>query len=142
MSAEWPSSYVGLPYLRLGRGRGGIDCWGLVRMVLGECKGIDLPLYDSVDPDKAIETAGTIAIEQTGEAWLPVAALAAREFDFAIMRAPVRVNGSLISAECHIGIVAPGKTILHVQEGGTSVIQPIAVLYRRIVAFKRHRGLA
>lgn len=37
--------YVGIPYLDKGRDRAGIDCWGIVRLVLGEVFHVDLPSY-------------------------------------------------------------------------------------------------
>ncbi len=32
----WAGRYIGLPFAEHGRDRGGIDCWGLVRLTLLE----------------------------------------------------------------------------------------------------------
>lgn len=47
----WCAGYVGIPYLDKGRDRGGADCWGLVRMVLGDVFGMSLPDYNDTYRD-------------------------------------------------------------------------------------------
>lgn len=39
------ADFVGLPFRDHGRGRDGADCWGGVRLVLSELRGIVLPDY-------------------------------------------------------------------------------------------------
>lgn len=39
----WAGRYIGLPFTEHGRDRGGIDCWGLARLVLLEQFDISLP---------------------------------------------------------------------------------------------------
>jgi cell wall-associated NlpC family hydrolase len=47
----WTNDYIGIPYLFGGDDRNGIDCWGLVRLVLSERYDKHLPEYfhDSID---------------------------------------------------------------------------------------------
>lgn len=44
---EWVRDYVGIPYLPRGRARtdGGLDCWGLFRLIYLEQFQIELPSY-------------------------------------------------------------------------------------------------
>ena len=135
----WAERYVGLPWLPMGRDRHGVDCWGLVRLVLWEQRGIKLPMWDTVDPSDGGAIADTVAGSVATDTWHPVQVVV--EFDFALMRAPVAINGRTFSALIHVGIVAPGQSILHVQEGDSAVLQPIAALHHRIAGFYRHKRL-
>lgn len=136
----WTRGYVGLPWERLGRTRAGIDCFGLNRLGLGERKSIWLPPYDTVDRDEPSAVASAVANGR--ETWISVSEAALQEFDFILMKAVVRVQGRLISAPVHFGLAAPGRFILHVQEGGSSVLQPFDTLRHRVVEILRHKELA
>ncbi len=41
----WAAGYIGIPFRERGRDRAGCDCWGLVRLVLGERFGVAVPSY-------------------------------------------------------------------------------------------------
>src|SRR4051812_23945183 len=42
----WAGRYIGLPFTGHGRTRAGLDCWGLVRLVMAEQFNIAVPSYD------------------------------------------------------------------------------------------------
>jgi cell wall-associated NlpC family hydrolase len=46
MIPAFAAPYVGIPYLDKGRDRAGIDCWGIVRLMLAEVFHVKLPGYD------------------------------------------------------------------------------------------------
>lgn len=46
---SWASDYVGLPYLKHGRTRTGVDCWGLLCLIWQEQLGGPLADYEGVD---------------------------------------------------------------------------------------------
>lgn len=41
----WAGDFIGLPYRDKGRDRDGVDCWGIVRLILAEVAGQALPDY-------------------------------------------------------------------------------------------------
>lgn len=46
MAPAWVADYIGLPFRDHGRDRRGLDCWGLVRLVLAEQFGVSLIDFD------------------------------------------------------------------------------------------------
>ena len=62
---EWCAQYVGIPFADKGRTRDGCDCWGLVRLVLAEQFGIELPDYADAYSD-ARDHASVAAAVQAG----------------------------------------------------------------------------
>lgn len=42
---SWASSYLSIPFVEKGRTRTGVDCYGLVRLIYQEQRGIVLPSY-------------------------------------------------------------------------------------------------
>lgn len=47
--------YLSIPYRAGGRDWSGCDCYGLVRLILKEEKGIELPLFETVSSAKEFE---------------------------------------------------------------------------------------
>lgn len=139
----WTAQYVGIPYGRFGRTREKADCWGLVRLVMLEQHRIFLPKWDTVDTRSIHEITEAVDRERALNCWVPVIGPdAMREFDFLIMRQPVREQGRLVSADIHIGMAAPGCMVLHVQQDDSAVLQPFAKLQSRVTAIYRHKELA
>lgn len=50
MIPQWVTSYVGIPFCAKGRTREGLDCYGLVRLIYEEQRGIKLPSYSESAP--------------------------------------------------------------------------------------------
>ncbi len=138
----WAAGYIGIPFADCGRGRLGIDCWGLLRLVLRERFGIEIPSYDNL----YFHTRDFAAMERIYEAqaredcWVKVMDRyecpgIEREGDAVHMR----VDGH----ELHAGIVvAPGR-MLHAHDGADSVIESIdrTAWKHRVVGIYRHRQL-
>lgn len=129
-------AYVGIPYVTRGRVRDGADCWGLVRLVYAELRGIDLPSYAEDYVSSTDRAAIADLIEGGLPAWERVPAGSEKLFDGVLMRVK--------RDECHIGlVVAPGR-VLHVENDKLSCVEPYGSwrLAHRITGFYRYRASA
>lgn len=108
-------AYVGIPYADRGRTRAGCDCYGLVRLVMGDLAGVDLPSFAEDYLTSADRAALATLIAGEIAPWQPVALGAEQSFDGVLLR----VGRSL----SHIGLVVTPGRMLHVSEGGTSCIE-------------------
>ncbi|MDR6953778.1 cell wall-associated NlpC family hydrolase [Ancylobacter sp. 3268] len=129
---SWSNAFIGIPWVRLGRARAGIDCWGVVVMTYRDVLGIELPDYLDV-PVETAEMARQVDAIAAGDPWHAVAE--PREFDVAVFR-----MGAILR---HVGVVAGPGLMLHVTEGGTSCIASIdAPRWRpRLIGYCRHETL-
>jgi cell wall-associated NlpC family hydrolase len=105
MIPTWVSKYVGIPFVSGGRGISGCDCYGLVRIVLMEQFGYNLPLLSGNYKD-ALVMAET---EPVLRSQLPL--LTGEKIDKAEPGAVavIRYQGR----STHIGIYVDGTYILH-----------------------------
>jgi len=102
---EWVKKYIGIPFVSNGREMDGCDCYGLVRLVLRNEYGVELPELSGNYSD-------ALNIKETTKLFaenLPL--LAARKLPLPLEKAVVVINEQ--GCPCHIGIVAGGGYILH-----------------------------
>ena len=110
--------YIGIPYLKDGNDRNGIDCWRLYVMVCREIMGIELP-----------ELRGIFFGESLPG--LRRAIKAARECKkmFTRVEKPKPFDAVLLRAKpLHIGTVIDRKRMLHIDEGVNSIIEEFTSL--------------
>jgi cell wall-associated NlpC family hydrolase len=130
----WLKKYVGLPFVNGGRDFNGVDCWGLVRLVLKEECRVEVPSYGDISAGELAKVANMVGTESMREPWIPVAGKA-RCFDVAVMhrrKSPI-----------HVGIIAERGLLLHIEEATSAVIVPLnhpSVSFRSISIF-RHEAL-
>jgi cell wall-associated NlpC family hydrolase len=79
---------VGLPFVDGGRCTAGVDCWGLVRLVLTERAGLDLPFYDGVSASDGATVRDIVRQEAAASEWIQVDLAAIKELDVVLMRGP------------------------------------------------------
>ena len=129
----WAGHYIGLPFQDHGRDRNGLDCWGLVRLVMGEQFSIALPSYlyeyqrtTQVDKISAL-------IEWEAGKWKAVTAGSETCGDVIVLR----VRGKPM----HVGIVLGDKQMLHIEHGINSMIERYAGSRwaERVSGFYRYR---
>lgn len=99
--APWAAEYVGIPYIFGGLSRDGADCWGLVRLILAEQFGKDLPAFSREDSPEAL---ARIAAEAS--ATIAAACVATPEVGDILL---LNHNG----APSHVGIVVGDGYMLH-----------------------------
>lgn len=107
--------YVGLPYKKKGRDRNGIDCYGLVRLVLWDLLGQNWPSYLEEDPDGSTIVKLASALEKVEEP---------RRFDIAIIMIAKREGGKYVFRPTHMGIFCNAFQVLHIEDGSFSRVQP------------------
>lgn len=130
------ATYIGLPFLEKGRDRTGVDCWGLVAMLLREQFGLEVPSYteDYTTTKEGEEIAALIGRESLD--WPEVPLAEAQPGDVLILR----IKGQ----PWHCGLVVEPPCFIHAALGvGTVRERWDALLWsRRIVAVHRHPELA
>lgn len=102
---EWVKKYIGIPFVSNGRAMDGCDCYGLVRLVLRNEYGIELPELSN-------DYSDALNIKETAKLFAEnLSLLAARKLPLPREKAVVVITEQ--GCPCHIGIVAGGGYILH-----------------------------
>ena len=131
----WAGHYIGLPFLDHGRDRNGLDCWGLVRLVMAEQFGIALPSYvDEYQRTTQVEKISAL-IGRESQKWKIVPTGKEMCGDVAVLR----VRGKPM----HVGFVLGDQQMLHIELGINSVIERYtgARWAERIAGFYRYKSL-
>ena len=126
--------YIGIPWRAGGRGMAGADCWGLVWLFYRNELAIEIPDYrDAYDLSCDAGELGNLITEKlTG--WVEVGK-------------PEPGSVALLNRTgqpCHVGIVAPGRRLLHVESAeAPSCLVPLTdSLRRRLVGYFVPKGLS
>lgn len=129
----WVGHYIGLPFTEHGRDRRGLDCWGLVRLVLAEQFGLNVPClsreYDRTTD--AVRIGRLIAREVPRWRRMPSGE---EELGDVIV---TRMRGQPM----HVGLVVGDGQMLHVERGVDSALARYNGLQwqDRIEGFYRYR---
>lgn len=128
----WVAGYIGLPFAAMGRDRDGIDCWGLLRLVLAEQFAVALPSWDGVGYTPGSSAARLeLFMADHAAGWCEVMPGAERLGDGVL----ARVGGY----KTHVGLVVAPGTMLHIEEDiDSSLAEYREPLWRdRIAGFYR-----
>lgn len=134
MIEEGIERFVGLPFADHGRAAdGGLDCWGGVRYVLGEMRGLRLPDYGVGYTDVG-DSAGIAATIKAGlmEGW--------KKIDLPEPFALVIFN--ICKNPWHVGVVVGRNEFLHWPDGQSSRIERLdaANWAKRVEGYYRYVG--
>jgi cell wall-associated NlpC family hydrolase len=129
----WAGHYIGLPFAEHGRCRSGLDCWGLVRLVLAEQFGIALPSFMHEYRSARDAQAIGALVEREIPAWQNIAPGAEMLGDVVVLR--------LCGQPMHVGLVLGDRRMLHIEEGVDSAIENYAGprWSERVLGFHRYR---
>lgn len=110
----WVQDYIGIPFQSGGRDRTGLDCYGLIRLVLMEQYGCKLPLLDG-KYDNALNLYDTspLFFQQ-----LPILAekiAGPQERAIALLE--------MHQLPCHLGLFCGGESIIHSRAGVGVVVE-------------------
>lgn len=122
--------YIAIPYKSKGRDISGLDCYGLVRLVLDEQFGVKLPSFDDkYDNEKDIRVQEIIA--QQKEGWI--------QLDKPEIGSVVLFK--VLGHEQHVGIVISDSKFLHIREGKDSVVDSLnsTTWKKRIVGYFKYK---
>lgn len=129
----WAGRYIGLPFKLHGRDRSGLDCWGLVRLVMAEQFGKALPSYSSKYERETQEVVlGDLITQEAELFWQPVPSGQEAVGDVIVLRMRGR--------PMHVGIVIGDRHMLHIERGIDSCIEKYNGIrwMHRIFGFYRH----
>lgn len=140
----WAARFIGLPFTDGGRDAfSGVDCWGLVRLVMKERAGIDLSGYSTISEADFAAVSHAIDEAKSGNEWTHVPTGEQKALDVVEMSLPAR-NGNRVSfLPLHVGLLVTNSWMLHTELATGSRLSPITdkQIAKRILGFWRHRSL-
>ena len=131
----WAGQYIGLPFVEHGRSIYGLDCWGLVRLVMFEKFNLVLPDYSKEYSNTYSKSEISALIKRENVKWHEIHAGKEKLGDIIVLR--------MRGEPMHIGLVLGDSRMLHIERHVNSAIEP----YNnnrwkdRIVGFYRHYQL-
>lgn len=138
---SWVEQYLAIPFKERGRTREGVDCYGLVRLIYQERRGIELPSYDenyaTVTDHKEITA---LLKGEVASNWGEIPISEATTYDGMIFR--------LAGQPTHFGMVLDPPWFIHAvkrpgQDQGKSFVERWDSMWwqNRFIAAVRWRGV-
>lgn len=137
----WPEAYLSIPFKDRGESReDGYDCWGLVKAIYQEQRGIILPDYAEIPAGANLTKLRAILAAARGLQWQAVPAGEEQPFDVVLMKALFTVDERIHSRPIHIGCVITPGTLIHIESTGVSIAEYRRnhMLRNRVTGFFRH----
>ncbi len=103
---SWVEPYLALPFVDRGRSRNGVDCYGLVRLIYQEQRGIELPSYTESYATTADHQEITALLKQeVATQWREIALTEVATWDGLIFR--------ILGQPTHFGMVLDPPWFIH-----------------------------
>jgi hypothetical protein len=125
----WWNDYISLKYLKKGRDKDGIDCWGLVKLIYKEQYNIDLPSFaEEYEAEQQTKIEQLIALGKEGWEKVDTPTIG----DVALLR----VNGLFM----HVGVVVSPNQFIHVSEHTDTTVERFdtGIWKHRVEGFYRY----
>ena len=103
----WSNKYIRIPFLDRGRSKNGADCWGLVRIIFADERGIDLPVLDGYCDTKDAATIKDIIGDECAR-WSRVDPGQEMPFDVVVFK--------MLGLSMHIGLIVEPGLMIHCQK--------------------------
>lgn len=137
----WCASYIGLPWLDKGRGRDGVDCYGIGWLVCQERRGVELPTYptgyrSARDKESVADFVGPALAEWNAVDWGDE-----RPFDFAEMLRTLKTTAGAVMVPLHTGIIVADGWMLECSPTHGVQLTRYPLLRATLPRFWRHRLL-
>jgi cell wall-associated NlpC family hydrolase len=112
--APWAAPYVGIPFVPHGRSHHGVDCYGLLSLVLAEVFRVEVPAYTYEHRADWLEIEA--AVQQGQADWMEIPRPAARVGDGVVLR--------LRGRPLHVGLLVDVRPLamLHALAGTDTAI--------------------
>ena len=129
----WAAHYIGLPFMTRGRDHKGVDCWGLVRLVMAEQFGVALPSFTDEYDHTCNQVKISALVAREVPRWRSIPLGEEVLGDVAVLR----VRG----APMHVGMVMGDGLMLHAEKGIDSTLEryTAARWSQRIAGFYRYK---
>ena len=111
----WQNKYERVPFKEKGRDLSGCDCWGLVRIILKEECGIDVPSYvEAYETTNDRDTLNALISDESGQYWQEIPKGQEKPFDVVVLK--------MRGVPMHVGIVIGAGKMIHCARGvGTAI---------------------
>ena len=113
---SWWKKYIGIPFESCGRTLDASDCYGLLRLIYANERGVDLPSLDAYENtlqrkrmNELIETQPALIGFDT----VPLESVC--PFDVLVLRN--------VGFNCHLGIVIDTQRMIHTEAGKGAVVE-------------------
>lgn len=133
-----------VPFVDRGSDFAGCDCYGLVRLLYAEVKGVLLPDLGGIAQGADLSPRAAEVAEACAGTWVEVPRPQAKALDVVLMRGIVAHEGHKASRPVHVGCMVNPGALIHIEEGvGVSLVELNHFrIRRRVDGFYRYSGVA
>lgn len=133
--------YMKLKFLRGGRERPEVDCWGMYRLVVGENTGKWLDEFSGVESSLSI--AKTLSSQRQSNGWRAVERGQERAFDLVLLKGFLGDGRATRMAPLHVGCMLDSRRMIDIEETTGVMVRPLSLptVVNRVIGTFRPEAL-